>query len=556
VISGEQDRDEDIPALKRSAAAGIVVAAAVAITLWPTGEPPATPVRLAVLPAQVAGSPLPGAAGLMLDVADRLSGIRRGFVVIPPDEAALHQADSAESAKAALGATHLLRTRMVVSGAFVGVNASVIDAGSGQTLPPELRGSYSLDEVPLLAKALASTVTGAFHLTAGAPPEPVTPAAYPAYLEGISLLRRDQYSADHAIPYFQRAIGLNPRSALPYAGLAEAQLQKASQGFGREWLDLAGESVARAMNLNPDAPLVLLAAGLYHHQKGQYEMAARNFKRAADLAPDNADAWSRLASVYAAAGRTADAVLTYEKAIQAQPKYYLNYLRFGNFYYERGQFEAAERMYRKVIECAPALSSGHMNLGLVLNDMGRVAEAEKSLRRALRHQENPRTLGNLAVLYYRQERYREAAELFEKSVRLQPSNAVFYEDLGDAYSKLRRARDAAEAYRKAREISEEEFARNPRDVYARARLAYLASAMGDRARALAEIAQALALAPDDTRVARYAAFTFETLRLRDRTLEAIARAPARLLAELNRAPDLRALQQDARFQELLQRANP
>jgi tetratricopeptide (TPR) repeat protein len=531
-------------------AAAPVILAALALTLWPAGKPPDTPVRLAVLPPVVEGGPIPAAGGLAIDVADRLTGVRRGFVVIPPTHAARFQVDGPEAAKAALGATHVLRTRLVSGATGVRAFASIVDTSSGAVLPPELKASYSLDEVPLLAKALAATVTGTFHLSAGVPVESVAPAAYPAYVQGLSNLRTEVPSTDHAIAFFQRAILLDPRSALPYAGLAEAQLQKVSQRFGSEWLDLAGQSVARAQALNPDSPLVLLAAGLYQQLRGQYEQAARHFLRAVDLAPNNPDAWSRLAAVYASTNRPAEAIATYRKAIKTQPRYYLNYLRFALFYHTRGELKEAEQLYRQVIASAPGQLYAHMNLGLVLSRLGRPAEAEQSLREALRLQENAHTLGNLAVLYYQQERYEAAAELFEKSLRHQP-NAIFYEDLGDAYRHLGRRREAAAAYRKAWDMNLAALAQNPRDGYIRARTAFLAACLGDRSRALSEIAQALAIAPDEARVIRYAAFTFETLGRRDKTLEAIANAPARLLEELSRAPDLKQLQADPKFQDLL-----
>jgi tetratricopeptide (TPR) repeat protein len=110
-------------------------------------------------------------------------------------------------------------------------------------------------------------------------------AAYPSYIQGIGLLRRDQASAGEAIPFFDQAIALDPRSALPYAGLAEAQLQLFQRGFGREWLERAGQTVAKAQSLNADVVPVLLVAGLLKEQSGWYERAAQDYSRALELAP-------------------------------------------------------------------------------------------------------------------------------------------------------------------------------------------------------------------------------------------------------------------------------
>ena len=50
-----------------------------------------------------------------------------------------------------------------------------------------------------------------------------------------------------------------------------------------------------------------------------------------------------------------------------------------------------------------------------------------------------------------------------------------------------------------------------------------------------------------------AAIAYETLKQRDKTLELLRNAPIATLQELNHQPDVKELQQDPRFQQLLQR---
>ena len=181
---------------------------------------------------------------------------------------------------------------------------------------------------------------------------------------------------------------MDPRSALPYAGLAEAQLQLFQRDFGREWLQRAEQTVTKAQSLNADLVPVLLVAGLLKEQSGWYERAAQDYSRAVELAPDNSEAWKRLAGAYSNMNRPEEAIATYQKAIQAQPDYYSPYFELGLFYYLRGQFPEAEKYFRRTTEIVPGLSSGHMDLGLALKDQGRLQEAEQSLLTALRLQEN------------------------------------------------------------------------------------------------------------------------------------------------------------------------
>jgi tetratricopeptide (TPR) repeat protein len=222
----------------------------------------------------------------------------------------------------------------------------------------------------------------------------------------------------------------------------------------------------------------------------------------------------------------------------------------GLFYYSRGRFPEAEKYFRRTTEIVPGFSSGHMDLGLALKDQGRLQEAERSLLRALSLQENYRTLVNLGSLYYQEERFAEALRLFEKSVGTGPT-AISYGDVGDAYRHLGRPQDAAKAYDAAQGLAESQVARNPRDPFARAVLARLSALLGERRRAEFEIAQALSLNSGLTRVIRTAASTFEILGEREKTLQILGNAPWRVLDDLNRQPDMRDLQHDPQFQELV-----
>ena len=293
-------------------------------------------------------------------------------------------------------------------------------------------------------------------------------AAYPSYIQGIGLLRRDpaERRRSHSVlrsGHRNRTLAL----ALPYAGLAEAQLQQFQRGFGREWLERAEQTVAKAQSLNADVVPVLLVAGLLKEQSGWYERAAQDYSRAVELAPDNSEAWKRLAGTYSNMNRPEEAIATYRKAIQAQPDYYSPYFELGLFYYRRGQFPEAEKYFRRTTEIVPGLSSGHMDLGLALKDQGRLQEAEQSLLTALRLQENSRTLVNLGSLYYQEERFEEAVRLFEKSLGSAP-NAIAYEDVGDAYRHLGRPQDAEKAYHTAQAMAESQVAQNPREPFTRA----------------------------------------------------------------------------------------
>jgi tetratricopeptide (TPR) repeat protein/TolB-like protein len=534
----------------------LTVPAAVALlgaVLWLAQPAPVAPapVRLAVLPFAVDGGAIQPAPGLSMDLADRLSRLRRSFVVIPPGETQRNQVDTPEKARSALAATHVLRTRLHNSGGHITVLASIIDASSGQSLQ-ELRGDYSQNDFPLLVKALTAVVTGTFHLGSGVPLEVVAAGAYPLYVQGIYLLRRDNVSADSALPFIRKALDIDPHSALLYAALAEAQLQKFDRGYGQQWLAGAAQSVEKAQSLNADSQPVLLAAGSLSQVHGRYEEAVQDFRRALELTPNDAEAWKRLAGVYSTMNRPDEAIATYQKAIRAGPGYYSPYLEFGLYYYNAGKFQQAEQLFRRVIQIAPGLARGHMDLGLSLKEQGHFPEAEESLLQALRLEEaSPLVLTDLGALYYQQERYSEAALYFERSVKAGPPNLGRSSNVGDAYRHLGRLGEAVSMYRTAETMAESEVIQNPRNAFSRAQLARLLAWLGERNPAEFEMMQALSMGAGDARVLQYGAYTFESLGEREKTLQVLSNAPLQLLQDLNRQPEVKELQQDPHFQSLL-----
>jgi tetratricopeptide (TPR) repeat protein len=541
----------------KATAAALAVAAIVAVSLQPGREqPPGHPVRLVVLPigapAGDSGPTPAGSTAVGAGVAARLTGLRRNVTVIGPGEAKINQVDTPEKSLRVLGATHVLETRVHAANGVVAMTASLVDLQSGRNVR-QLSSTYPAGDPQVLTTALVGMVSEALGLPAGDPGELMAGPAGAAYAEGMGLVRESGTNGAKALPYFLKAVELNPRSALPYAGLAEAQLQL-FDAEGGQWLDAASASVRTATSLNAASVPVLLVAGALAQQYGRYEDAIRDFRRVTEVEPTNSEAWRRLAGAYERTNPD-EVVATYERAIQAQPGYYRHYLSLGNFYFNHGQFDRAEAMARKVIEVAPGLAAGHTNLGVALMRQGRFAEAEGSLRSSLRIKETAIPLVNLGAIYYAQERFEEARASFERSLQLGPPTAIRLVNLGDAYRHLGRAEDAASAYQKAMVLAEADVARDPRQALSRAFLGMIAAQLRDRRRAEAELSQSLALEPDNSTVIRQAAIGYEALEQRDRTLTILSRAPARLLKELSQQPDMKSLQQDPRFLGLLEQKN-
>jgi len=510
------------------------------------------PVRLAVLPFEADGEVRSLASGVLQDVSDRLASSGGKLLVIPLTDTERENVRTLEQAKSVFNATHVLQGKIQNNGSTLAVSGAVLDVES-RTVVKMFGAEYQSSELALIPKAITGGVAVGLHLRQPSRAETVSPAAYQSYVQGVYYLRRDSESADEAIPFFDKAIELDPNSPLPYAGLAEAQLQNHRRKKGSKWLDSARASVSKAEARNPDSVAVRLAAGLLKQTLNSYDEAADDFKRAIELDPKSGEGRRRLAYLYQKLNKPGDALKTFRKAIEVEPSYYRPYVDLASFYYAQAQYREADEQYRKVLEIAPDLPAGHNGRGVALMEMARYAESETEFRAALRVRESAVYLNNLGALLAYLERDAEAAEFYQRAIDKGAPSNILYLNLGDSQRRLNRRAEAESAYRKALDMGDTDLLQDPWDGVARATVAYASARLGDYKRAEMEIAQAVQFLSYNAVVQRLAVQTYEILGKREKSLEILALARPALLSALSRQPDLAGLCQDPRFVERLTR---
>lgn len=165
------------------------------------------------------------------------------------------------------------------------------------------------------------------------------PKAYDFYLKGRKYLyaftRRDFL---HAISMFERAIELDPRYAMAYAGMADAYSM------------LYRYSEAAAQNL---------------------QKAEQASQRAIELDPDSAEAHTSLGTVMFTSGQFAAAEKQFETAILINPKVFEPYLFYGRACLAEGNFEKAARLFVRAQEVNPSDYQAPCFLAMVYRSMGR-----------------------------------------------------------------------------------------------------------------------------------------------------------------------------------------
>jgi len=539
--------------------AAAVVLALVAASFWKIGRPAQTPpARLAILPLEERDADAQTAAlveGASYDLSNRLSRLRprpSQLVVIPAEQTrGLKGADVSE-AKGRLGATHVLRGIVTRSGNRLLLRGSLIDTSTKVAIR-DMSGEYELSDSAALVPALAAMVAETFHLPRQNAVESVVPAAYADYARGMAALRGGSPSYASAVAAFERAIAIDPASALPRAGLAEACYNAWQSTQDPKWLTRGVEQLTEAEKRNPDSIAVRLATGKLSLAPGSYDRAVQQFQRAIQLDPTSSEAWRGLAQAYQAMqGRDNEAVAAYMKAIELQPGYFAPWNYLGTFYRLRGNYQEAEKCWRRVIELAPQLLAGHANLGALYGDLGRYDDAERELKQALEIDGQWRpALNNLGAVYAYRGQDEEALKYLERARALGSESDTLLLNIGDSSRRAGHSRQAAEAYQRGRQLAERSLLNNPSDAVARSFVAYFAARMGNRAEAERELTQALRFGGQQKTVIRRAVLTYEALGKRDRALEVLQSATSDVLQELNRQPDLAGLRQDPHFIALL-----
>ena len=371
------------------AAAMLAVLLAAAGIVWKSRPVAAPPARLAILPLEAQdtdASTKTLVEGATYDLSNRLTRLHPRppqLVVIPVDRTKGWRVTDLGQAKGRLGATHVLRGIVTRTGDRLVLQGSLVDTSTKVAIR-ELSAEYDSTDSAALAPALVAMVAEAFSLPRQTAVESVAPAAYADYVRGVSALQSSVYGLRLAIGAFEKAIALDPKSALPRAGLADAYYQAWRATNDPEWLTRGRQHLEEAERRNPDSIAVRLAAGKLSLAPGSYDRALQEFHRAIQLDPASAQAWSGLGLAYESMeDRDNDAVAAYLRAIELQPGYFDPVIDLGEFYRLRGNYQEAARYWRRVTELAPQLLAGHVNLGALYGDIGRYEDAERELKFAL-----------------------------------------------------------------------------------------------------------------------------------------------------------------------------
>lgn len=351
---------------------------------------------------------------------------------------------------------------------------------------------------------------------------------YEAYLRGRGYLLEYEKpeNLDSAIADFNHALEMDPNFAPAHAGLGQAYwIGYDLFNKGKKWLDQLSIQCEEALKLDANLAEAHTCMGHSYNASGKYEMAVQEFRHSVELDADDALAWRGLGRAYDKLDKTSEAEASYKKAIELRPHYWAVYNWLGVFYFQQARYSEAVDMLRKAIELAPENHRLYGNLGGIYVQIGRYDDAIVALRRSIELRPTMNAYSNLGVAYFYTHKFAEAAENYRKALGLDDQDWLTWGNLGDAlYWIPTRRSEAAQAYQTARKLATARLAVNPNDASTAADVAVYSAMLDDKQAALININRALTLDPGSGDVLFRASLVYNHFGDNDKTLSFLKKA--------------------------------
>src|SRR5438094_285838 len=289
-----------------------------------------------------------------------------------------------------LGVAHLVEGSVRKAGDLVRIAARLTQANTGEERWSE-NYTRNLKDVVAVQTELAQTIVEQLRgqLTGGAA-NPTTKAeiqaevraaekggtknveAHESYLQGRFFLNRhSEKETDPARAAFERAVQLDPKFALAWAGLAQTHVwdcnyatEGGQKGFNAH-LAVAREALERALSLEPDLPKALFARPTYETNfDDNWNGAAETLLKAPRLAPLDPALLMQAGNLAAARGEKTQSLESDRRAVALDPVNAQARAFLASNLSNSGKQEEARTEYARVVELNPSAPNSHAGVGL------------------------------------------------------------------------------------------------------------------------------------------------------------------------------------------------
>ena len=466
---------------------------------------------------------------------------------------------TAVDARRQFGATLVLQGTLIREGDKVRVNYDLIDTTALRQLEGYTASAASSDPFAIQDRLVAWAAGAlALKLTDGERRALIdrdtrNPLAREQYLQGHGYLTdsREPANVDRAIDRFTRALQIDGRYALGFAGLGRAYWQKYSVNDDPQWPSKARDACRQALEIDKHLSAAHVCLGMVSNGAGQYADARAAYEKALESDELSDEGLLGLAFAEEHLGDVNAAEQTYRRAVDRRPRYWATRSWLANFYREQGRYKEAAEQLTQAVELTPDNASVWTSLGTTYLYMGRYQDAEPAYRRSLALAPTFNAYQALGMTYYRMRRFDEAITVFEQARRLS-NNYRGPGSLGRVYYWQGRKAEARALLDVAIDRLEHALQVNPNDVDAHLLLAEFHAKLGHQIEANAQLLAAGDVSSNPHKLL-FGAIVYNHLGDRAAALDWLEKAAKKGLpkAELRAWIEFDNLRDDPRFKALL-----
>ena len=189
---------------------------------------------------------------------------------------------------------------------------------------------------------------------------------------------------------------------------------------------------------NPQNHIFYNNRGIDYGEKGEHDLAIKDFDKAIELKPDYAFAYNNRGAVYRSKGEYEQAIEDCNKAIQLKSDYAEPYSNRGSAYRNKGEIDRAIEDYDIAIKLKPNFVEAYYNLGIAYHEKGDLDSAIKDYSKAIKL--NPKLFHpyyNRGNAYFQKRDFSKAVENYSKAIELEPEFGEAYNNRGEAWLHLK-----------------------------------------------------------------------------------------------------------------------
>lgn len=230
-------------------------------------------------------------------------------------------------------------------------------------------------------------------------------------------------SLQSSILLFEEAIKLDPRYAIAYAGLGEANAMLELHGKNEKALEKAMEYSLKALMYDSSLSEAYSSLTLVYYAKQNYNEAITAALKAIELDSNNFFAYFMLGRCYHNIDRDMEAVEEFKKSIELNPEYYTTYSYLRMAYQNLGETEKTEETLQKTLNVLP--------------------------RYLLQHPDDARARMSFAIILAQVQQTEEAKTEALKAIALEPADALMLYNAACFYALIEEKLLALEQLKKA-----------------------------------------------------------------------------------------------------------